>query len=150
MAMGVFVEVSRISCPVHRFEITKLTSVSNSGPGGALAAILLFISIPFGFPYGESNNFFQSMISQRAWKRIDIIGAFVSLAASILVVFALQEGGVAYAWNSGPIISIFVVSGVLWIVFVVWERYLSNRNRVCEPIFPWRLASNRFVLGLLL
>ncbi|POR31011.1 Putative MFS-type transporter [Tolypocladium paradoxum] len=57
-----------------------------NGPGGALAASLLAFSIPFGFPYGESTRFFRSMVSERAWQRIDFLGAFMSLAASILLV----------------------------------------------------------------
>ncbi|ROW13285.1 hypothetical protein VPNG_05429 [Cytospora leucostoma] len=121
-----------------------------NGPGGALAAVLVMVSIPFGFPYGDSANYFSSMIAERAWKRIDFLGAFMSLAASILLVFALQQGGVVYPWSSGAVITIFVISGCLWLAFVVWEKRLSAKDGVCEPIFPWRLVLNRFVLGLLL
>jgi hypothetical protein len=107
-------------------------------------------SIPFGFPYGKSARFFRSMIEERAWKRIDVLGAFLSLTASILLVFALQEGGVTYAWSSGAIIASFTLSGLLWAGFIIWEKKLSMWNTVCEPMFPWRLAENRFVLGLLM
>ncbi|ORY63857.1 major facilitator superfamily domain-containing protein [Pseudomassariella vexata] len=107
--------------------ITDATTC-DGGPGGALAAILVAFSIPFSFPYGESTRFFRSMISERAWKRIDFLGAFMSLAASILL-----------SWNSGAIVAVFVISA----------RQLSTWNVVCEPIFPWRLARNRFVLVLL-
>lgn len=79
-----------------------------------------------------------------------MLGVVSSLAASVLLVFALQQAGVVYAWNSGPIISTFVISGVLWVAFLVWQRRLSLAHGVCEPVFPWRLACNRFVLGLLL
>jgi hypothetical protein len=74
------------------------------------------------------------MIEERAWKRIDVLGAFLSLTASILLVFALQEGGVTYAWSGGAIIA----------SFIIWEKKLSMWNTVCEPMFPWRLAENRF------
>ncbi|KAI0097180.1 major facilitator superfamily transporter [Nemania sp. FL0031] len=121
-----------------------------NGPGGILAAALVAFSIPFGFPYGKSNKFFRTMIESKAWKRIDFLGALLSLAASILLVFALQQGGVAYSWNSSAIIASFVVSGLLWIGFVLWERKLSLQPIVCEPLFPWRLAKNRFILGLLI
>ncbi|KAF5020450.1 hypothetical protein F66182_7529 [Fusarium sp. NRRL 66182] len=121
-----------------------------NGPGGALAAVLLAFSIPFNFPYGESNIFFHSLASRQTWKRVDSVGMMVSLAASILIVFALEQGGVAYPWNSGAIISTLVLSSIFWIGFVMWERVLSKRDGICEPIFPWRLAHNRFVMGLLL
>ncbi|PMD16224.1 major facilitator superfamily transporter [Hyaloscypha hepaticicola] len=120
-----------------------------NGPGGAVALALIASSIPFGFPYGKSNRFFRSMIEERAWKRIDVLGAFLSLATSILLVFALEEGGVAYPWNSGAVIASFILSGLLWTGFIIWERKLSISKSVCEPMFPWRLAVNRFVLGLL-
>ena len=111
---------------------------------------LVAFSIPFGFPYGKSARFFRSMIEERAWKRIDVLGAFLSLAGSILLVFALQEGGVAYPWGSGTVIASFALSSLLLAGFIIWERQLSMWKTVCEPMFPWRLAVNRFVLGLLM
>ncbi|KLO86312.1 Uncharacterized protein LW93_11086 [Fusarium fujikuroi] len=121
-----------------------------NGPGGALAAVLLAFSVPFNFPYGESDQFFHSLASKQMWKRVDFVGMAVSLAASILIIFALEQGGVAYPWGSGAIVSTFVLSGVLWIAFVAWERLLSSRGGVREPMFPWSLVLNRFVMGLLL
>ncbi|KAI0430861.1 major facilitator superfamily transporter [Xylaria sp. FL1042] len=123
-----------------------------NGPGGVLVATLIAFSIPFGFPYGESNKFFKTMIAQKALKRIDVLGGLLSSAASILLVFALQQGGVAYPWDSSAIISVFVVSGLSWIGFILRERQLSLRAVVCEPepMFPWRLTRNRFILGLLM
>ncbi|KAJ4022772.1 hypothetical protein NW766_001819 [Fusarium irregulare] len=121
-----------------------------NGPGGALAAVLLAFSVPFNFPYGESDRFFHSLASKQMWKRVDFVGMVVSLAASILIVFALEQGGVAYSWGSGAIVSTFVLSGVLWIAFVVWERLLSKKDGVREPMFPWSLVHSRFVMGLLL
>ncbi|KAI0814258.1 major facilitator superfamily transporter [Xylaria sp. FL0064] len=117
-----------------------------------LAAILIAFSIPFGFPYGESNKSFKTMIAEKAWKRVDALGGLLSLAASIFLVFALQQGGVTYTWESGAIISIFVVSGISGIGFILWERHLSLMSVVCEPepMFPWSLAKNRFILGLLI
>ncbi|KAF5539480.1 major facilitator superfamily transporter [Fusarium mexicanum] len=121
-----------------------------NGPGGALAAVLLAFSVPFNFPYGESDRFFHSLASKQMWKRVDFVGMVVSLAASILIIFALEQGGVAYPWGSGAIVSTFVLSGVLWIAFVAWERLLSKKRGVREPMFPWSLVHNRFVMGLLL
>ncbi|KAK3294143.1 major facilitator superfamily transporter [Chaetomium fimeti] len=121
-----------------------------NGPGGALAITLLSISIPFSFPYPGPARFLSTLVSEKAWKRIDYLGAFSSLAASVLLVFALEQAGVEYPWGSAPIIVCFVLSGIFWIVFIGWERGLSRKTTSCEPMFPWRLACNRFVLGLLL
>lgn len=121
-----------------------------SGPGGAIALVFLSISIPFSFPYPGPARFFSTLVSEKAWRRVDFFGAFASLAASILLVFALEQAGVEYPWNSAAIIASLVLSGVGWVVFIGWERAVSIRNSLCEPMFPWRLACNRFVLGLLL
>ncbi|KAK3687883.1 major facilitator superfamily transporter [Podospora appendiculata] len=121
-----------------------------NGPGGAIALFLLTVSVPLSFPYGENVRFLNTLVSERAWRRIDLFGAVSSLSASILLVFALQQGGLVYPWTSGAIISTFVLSGLLWIFFVLWQRWLSSLNGICEPMFPWRLAKNRFMLGLLL
>jgi hypothetical protein len=122
----------------------------HSGPGGAIALVFLSISIPFSFPYPGPARFFSTLVSERAWRRVDFLGAFTSLGASILLVFALEQAGTEYPWNGAAIIASFVLSGVGWVVFISWERRLSLRDSVCEPMFPWRLACNRFVLGLLL
>ncbi|KAH6632551.1 major facilitator superfamily transporter [Chaetomium tenue] len=121
-----------------------------NGPGGAVAFILISIAIPFSFPYPGPARFFTTLVSEKAWRRIDYVGAFSSLGASILLVFALEQAGVEYPWNSAPIIVCFVLSGMFWILFIGWERNLSRRTGSCEPMFPWRLACNRFALGLLL
>jgi hypothetical protein len=116
-----------------------------------VAILLISVSIPFSFPYAGSTHFLRSLVADRAWRRVDFFGAFSSLAASILLVFALEQAGVEYPWDSAAIIVCFVLSGLFWIVFIGWERGISLRkNTVCEPMFPWRLARNRFVMGLLL
>ncbi|KAK4224901.1 major facilitator superfamily transporter [Podospora fimiseda] len=123
-----------------------------NGPGGILAITIIFISIPFSFPYSSetTTNFFSTLNKEKKWKKFDFVGAFASLAASILVVFALEQGGVVYPWNSAAIIVPFVLSGVFWVIFVLWERGISLKGKISEPLFPWRLACNRLVLGLLL
>ena len=137
------------TAPAILFFLAADTFLS-SGPAGAVAIFLISISIPFSFPYPGPANFFRTLVSEKAWRRIDFVGGIASLAASILLVFALEQAGVKYPWNSAPIIASFVLSGLGWVVFVGWQRGLSLRNSVCEPLFPWRLACNRFVLGLLL
>ncbi|KAF5671689.1 major facilitator superfamily transporter [Fusarium heterosporum] len=121
-----------------------------NGPGGLIAATLLAFSIPFSFPYGETYQVFNPLAFRKKYKRVDFLGMVLSLAASILIIFALEQGGVAYPWESGTIISTFVLSAILWVSFIAWERLLSKRNGTCEPMFPWSLVHNRFVMGLIL
>lgn len=45
------------------------------------------------------------------------MGAFTTF------VMAVNFGGTLYAWNSGQIIALFVVSGILWILFVIQQGF---------------------------
>lgn len=83
--------------------------------------------------------------------RLDVLGAFLNLAASILLVFALQEGGSRFPWNSAAIIATFILSGITWMAFLGWEGIVGRlTNNVQEAVFPLRLIKDRIFIGLLL
>ena len=68
---------------------------------------------------------------------------FLLLGASLLFISALQEAGVRYAWSSALVIMFLVISGILGIMFLVWERILTSRASQREPVFPCRSVHNR-------
>ena len=83
--------------------------------------------------------------------RLDVTGSFLNLAASILLVFALQEGGSRFPWNSAAIIATFILSGITWMAFLSWEGIVGRlTNNVQEAVFPLRLIKDRIFVGLLL
>jgi hypothetical protein len=92
----------------------------------------------------------RAKFARETVQRVDVLGAFSLLAASMLLVFALEEGGSRYPWDSGAIVSTFVLSGVLWVFFVVWEIYLEKTKAVQEPIFPMGLLKNRLISSMML
>jgi hypothetical protein len=83
-------------------------------------------------------------------RRVDILGAVSLLAASVLLIFALESGGTRYPWSSGAVISTLVLSGLSWITFTVWEIYLERAQSVSEPIFPMGLLRNRQLASMTL
>jgi hypothetical protein len=85
----------------------------------------------------------------QALKKLDAFGALLLLGASILLVAALEEGGVRFGWNSAVVIVFFTASGVLWIAFFIWEWFVSREGSTIEPTFPWRFFSNRVWMGTL-
>lgn len=54
---------------------------------------------------------------------MDWAGVVVSVGAMVTIIMAINLGGIVYPWNSGSIIALFVVSGVLWIAFAVQQSF---------------------------
>ena len=71
-------------------------------------------------------------------KRLDLIGAAIFVPGVILILMALQWGGVTYPWSSGRIIGLFVAGGVLLIIFVLWQRRTGDNAMIPPAIFTQR------------
>lgn len=85
--------------------------------------------------------------SKASLKRIDVFGILFLLAASILLVFALEQGGTRYEWNSATIVAVLVLAGLSWIAFALWEYWLERSRSLQEPIFPLRLLKIRILVA---
>ncbi|KAI0630258.1 MFS general substrate transporter [Trametes polyzona] len=94
-------------------------------------------------------TFLQKML------RVDWIGAFLFIAAGILLLLALNWGSAA-EWNSARVIASFVVSGVVYIAWAVWEVMLERNSQSSpagtsasrsvlrtEPMIPFSLFLSR-------
>ncbi|MCJ1391057.1 hypothetical protein MMC18_003918, partial [Xylographa bjoerkii] len=77
--------------------------------GGMATPVFLFLLPSFVPRSGFS-------ILARA-KQLDFAGAILVAGAFTSLVTAVSFGGSVYAWNSGPIIGLFVCTGILWILF---------------------------------
>ncbi|KAJ5578744.1 MFS general substrate transporter [Penicillium hispanicum] len=121
-------------------------------PPGVVAAVALLLLLPNGFPHHnlrrKSSSFRESF--QKAFRRIDILGSFLLVAATVLLVTGLDEADEQFAWRSGFTIAVLTISGVLWILFVVWERWVTLNTGTREPVFPWRFFQNRVWMAMLL
>lgn len=81
------------------------------------------------------------------WHELDVIGCLLSVAALVLLVFALQEAGAeAYAWSSAIIITTLTISAVSAVALYFWIWYLSRAKRFFEPLFQARVVAQK-VLG---
>ncbi|CZR45919.1 uncharacterized protein FPRO_14905 [Fusarium proliferatum ET1] len=111
-----------------------------NGPGIAISLAFVIPAIP-----GANHRLFGKDQIQR----VDAIGGFLSLAWPILLVFALQEAGDGYDWNSSVIIGTLVGSVVGLVSFVAYEVWVQRQSNP-EPIFPIRLLrSLRLSLNLI-
>ncbi|RYP27387.1 hypothetical protein DL767_007706 [Monosporascus sp. MG133] len=124
-----------------------------NGPPGAASILLVAIFLPASKVEHSASSFvtrLRAKFSRKTTQRVDIFGAFSLLAASVLLVFALESGGTQYEWESAAIISTIVLSGLLWIVFIAQEMYLEHTTATQEPIFPMGLLKNRFLASMML
>jgi asparagine N-glycosylation enzyme membrane subunit Stt3 len=148
--MGVFTQVRFYHSPLPFPFILKwrrkwydtrdymVANESSSAPAGAAATALIIFFLPSDFfpsePGAHPLNLlkrFRSRFTLTAFRRLDLIGVVLMLAASILLVFALEEAGTRYAWGSVPIIVTLVVAVGCWVGFVGWEIGRLSRFSPC-------------------
>ncbi|KAK1976355.1 major facilitator superfamily domain-containing protein [Colletotrichum cereale] len=103
-------------------------------PIGGLAAPVYIFMLPSPDPQPGA-----SIIKRLA--EIDWVGAVLMLGAIVTFTMAISFGGVMYEWNSGPEIALFVVAGVLFIVFGVQQAYCIATTKE-RRIFPVELISS--------
>lgn len=80
-------------------------------------------------------------LSQR-FSRFDVSGAILSITALITLVTAINFGGTLYAWSSGQIVALFVISGIFFVLFALQQRY-SFLTTVPDRMFPIHFLKNK-------
>jgi len=107
-------------------------------PCGALAFVLLvfFLDIPAGMLGQKSES-----LREKA-KKVDLLGSIFFPSCVVCLLLALQWGGLEYSWSNVRIIVLLVLSGSLFIAFVVVQRWKGDTATV-----PGRIFFNRSVLA---
>jgi len=82
------------------------------------------------------------------WERIDGPGTILILLATISFTACFQEVGSRFSWDSAYTITLIVVSVLLWILLLAWERRVTLAEKLREPILPWRFFTTRETVGL--
>ena len=100
-------------------------------PVGGLALLVIWLTMPRRRDRVVSHS-------------IDWLGALVLALGTTALLLGLVWAGRQYAWGSPHVVGALVVSAVLLIAFVFWER------RVEEPILPFDVLRNRIVLSSVL
>lgn len=144
------------------FEVSKsryrtgLALICNafSVPMGTFAVAVLLVVLPSGFPnHGEQSaekSGFWSIFSVKRVEKVDFLGSILLLIATVFLVAALEEAGTRFPWRSPFVITLLTVSGILWVVFLAWERKVTRASRLREPVFPWRFIQSRVWIGMML
>jgi hypothetical protein len=75
--------------------------------------------------------------------RIDYLGSFLLICATVCILLPLTWGGNQYPWNAAVIIALFCVGGVLVFVFAGVEKFQAK-----SPIVPGYFFVQRTPLAL--
>jgi MFS family permease len=102
-------------------------------PVGIITLIAFLVYLPANI--SERSNRYSGWAAAR---RIDFAGAILSAAATICLLLGLTWGSAeTYAWDSPQVVGILVAAGVMYLLFIVVERF------AVEPILPLGLFRNR-------
>ncbi|KAF2865599.1 major facilitator superfamily transporter [Massariosphaeria phaeospora] len=121
-----------------------------NAPAGFVALVLFHFSLPAHFPYMLESDSPTKLRLGHKMQRIDFLGVLLLLASSFLLVTAIQESGIQYAWSSAMVLTLLVLSAVLILGIIGWSKYFQSRKTTQESVLPWSLLSDRYALGLLL
>ncbi|KAH7052141.1 MFS drug efflux transporter-like protein [Macrophomina phaseolina] len=102
--------------------------------GGVLFPVWLFM-LPSFHP-AKNQPLGQRM------RQFDSIGAVLSIGAFVATIMPINFGGTLYAWDSGEIIALFVIAGVLWIAFGV-QQATPLFTTASERMFPVQFLMNK-------
>ncbi|KAH7303086.1 putative efflux pump antibiotic resistance protein [Stachybotrys elegans] len=116
-------------------------------PLGILCFVICLVGIPNGFPYHAAS---VKHAYTKTLNRIDFFGFFLLMAATVLFAAGFQEADGRFAWDSAYVIALLVLSLLLWIALVLWERRVTRAGGDREPVLPWRFFTDRAVVGIML
>lgn len=125
-----------------------------------------YINLPIGavtlvFIYFFYHSKTRAQTLNEGWKariqQFDIHGMIIFLPMIVCLLLALQWGGSRYQWNSGRVIALLVVSGVLLIGFVaiqIWKqdnatvppRVLKQRTVAAAAWFGASIGGSFFIM----
>ncbi|KAJ5698359.1 MFS transporter [Penicillium macrosclerotiorum] len=105
-------------------------------PLGGLTCLLILFLVPGN----------ESTLKKAPWreqfKEFDLPGTLTLIPAVICMILALQWGGSKYAWSDVHVVSLFVVFGLLFAVFIAIQIFQKDRATI-----PLRMMKNRNICG---
>lgn len=107
-------------------------------PFGGVAAIFIFFLLTI--PDRSTTH----LPNREKLAQMDFLGIFFLLPGVVCLLLALQWGGSKYDWNSGRIIALLVLAGVLAIAFVLVQIFRPETATIPPRIFAQRSIAAGF------
>ena len=102
---------------------------------GAVAGPIYLFLLPSPDP--KPGQSFKQRLSE-----VDVVGAPILLGAIVTFVMAINFGGIMYEWDSPREIALFVVSGILFLIFGVQQALCIGVESQCR-LFPVHLVTGK-------
>lgn len=103
--------------------------------GGIFAPVYFFLLPNFDPKFGQERLLVR-------FRKIDYLGALLSIGTLVSIIMAINFGGTLYSWNSGQVIALFVMAAVLVTAFALQQRF-SLWTTESERIFPVHFLANK-------
>ncbi|KAL3709563.1 hypothetical protein TMatcc_003353 [Talaromyces marneffei ATCC 18224] len=107
-----------------------------NAPIGAVTMAIVAVCVK-KIEHSDNNGKNRATLTQKI-KQFDLFGMVVILASLVCLILALQLGGSQSSWNSGRVIALFVVAGVLLLAFLAMEKWLSKSRTIPSTIVQSR------------
>ncbi|KAJ3061161.1 hypothetical protein HDU99_005649, partial [Rhizoclosmatium hyalinum] len=78
-----------------------------------------------------------------SFRKIDLLGTVLLVAAVICLLIPIQGGGTQYAWDSPLVISLFIVGTILLAAFIYVEGWVAK-----NPVLSFELFQNKLALAV--
>ncbi|KAF5355236.1 hypothetical protein D9758_005990 [Tetrapyrgos nigripes] len=102
--------------------------------GGASLAAVFFL-LPARPPLGSDPSKRTRQTIIRDTLNMDFVGGTLFAGSVTSLILALQWGGNQKPWDDGGVIACFVVSPVLFAIFLAWEKYIGEKAMLPLSIF---------------
>ncbi|ORY84693.1 hypothetical protein BCR35DRAFT_324757 [Leucosporidium creatinivorum] len=126
--------------------------------GGALSSVswtlIFWINLPIGaVAFGVIWYFVPARKVDGHWKQklaaIDFAGTFLTVAGAVLVLLALNWGGVFYPWNSTHVLLPLFIGLLTTLSFILWEWKIARLPIVPLATFKSPSIVTSYILGFL-
>ncbi|KAH8896854.1 drug resistance transporter [Thozetella sp. PMI_491] len=121
-------------------------------PCAGVSGLTLLLYIPHDFPYQglAPGHVLKEQSKQTGLRNLDVTGSFLMAAAVILLITGLNQAASLLSWTDSTVLGPICSSAVAWVAFVISQWHVSRPGSRIDPVFPWRLMTNRVMMGLLL
>lgn len=127
---------------------------TNSGPGGALALIVLAACLTNDMEVPRLPprllDRMRMRVSLDSLRRLDLMGNGLLVITLVALLTALEEGSKSSSWGDEYVIALFCCSGVAFVCFVFRENHVLARKGLDYMAFPVHLFKGRLFWGMTL